>query len=89
VQLEPGGLALAVKMNKGMGMPRADVAAVLQDGFQVQVNRNTFAGPWIGSHGAERQLGLLCWMPPGAVWSTASTRPAGMWRHNYADSGWR
>lgn len=41
VQLGPEALALAVKMNKGLGMPHADVAAVLQDGFQLQVNRST------------------------------------------------
>jgi transposase len=41
VQLGPNALALAVKMNKGLGMPHADVAAVLQDGFQFQVNRST------------------------------------------------
>jgi transposase len=41
VQLGPNALALAVKMNKGLGMPHADVAAVLQDGFQLQVNRST------------------------------------------------
>ena len=41
VQLGPDALALAVKMNKGLGMPHADVAAVLQDGFQLQVNRST------------------------------------------------
>jgi hypothetical protein len=27
-------------MNKGLGMPHADVAAVLQDGFQLPVNRS-------------------------------------------------
>ena len=41
VQLGPNALALAVKMNKELGMPHADVAAVLQDGFQLQVNRST------------------------------------------------
>jgi transposase len=41
VQLGPAALALAVKMNKGLGMPHADVAAVLQDGFQLRVNRST------------------------------------------------
>ena len=41
VQLGPDALALAVKMNKELGMPHADVAAVLQDGFQLQVNRST------------------------------------------------
>ena len=41
VQLGPEVLALAVQMNKGLGMPHADVAAVLQDGFQLQVNRST------------------------------------------------
>jgi len=41
VQLGPKALALAVQMNKGLGMPHADVAAVLQDGFQFQVNRST------------------------------------------------
>jgi transposase len=40
VQLGPDALALAVKMNKELGMPHADVAAVLQDGFQLQVNRS-------------------------------------------------
>ena len=41
VQLGPQALALAVRMNKGLGMPHADVAAVLQDGFQLQVSRST------------------------------------------------
>ena len=41
VQLGPEALALGVRMNKGLGMPHADVAAVLQDGFQLQVNRST------------------------------------------------
>jgi transposase len=41
VQLGPEALALAVQMNKGLGMPHADVAAVLQDGFQLRVNRST------------------------------------------------
>jgi transposase len=41
VQLGPNALALAVNMNKGLGMPHADVAAVLQDGFHLQVNRST------------------------------------------------
>jgi transposase len=41
VQVGPDALALAIQMNKGLGMPHADVAAVLQDGFQLQVNRST------------------------------------------------
>jgi transposase len=41
VQLGSDALALAVRMNKSSGMPHADVAAVLQDGFQLQVNRST------------------------------------------------
>ena len=41
VQLGPEALALAVKMNKGLGMPHADVAAVLQDNFGLQVHRST------------------------------------------------
>jgi transposase len=41
VQLGPEALALAVQMNKGLAMPHADVAAVLQDGFHLQVNRST------------------------------------------------
>ena len=41
VQLGPEGLALAVKMNKGLGMPHGDVATVLQDGFGLGVQRST------------------------------------------------
>src|SRR5256884_195930 len=41
VQLGPDALALAVQMNKGLGIPHADVVAVLKDGFQLQVNRST------------------------------------------------
>ncbi len=41
VQLGPDALALAVQMNKGLGIPHADVAAVLKDSFQLQVNRST------------------------------------------------
>jgi transposase len=41
VQLGSDALALAVQMNKGLGMPHADVAAVLKDGFQLRVNRST------------------------------------------------
>src|SRR5215469_13031698 len=41
VQLGPNALALAVKMNKGLGMPHGDVAAVLQDCFGLRVHRST------------------------------------------------
>jgi len=41
VQLGPEALALAVRMNKGLGMPHSDVAAVLQDGFGLRVHRST------------------------------------------------
>src|SRR2546423_2247372 len=41
VQLGPEALALAVQMNKGLGLPHADVAAVLENGFGLQVNRST------------------------------------------------
>src|SRR6516225_3721309 len=43
VQLGPEALALAVRMNKDLAMPHADVAAVLRDGFQLRVNRSTIA----------------------------------------------
>ena len=41
VQLGPEALALGVQMNKGLGLPHADVAAVLRDGYNLQVNRST------------------------------------------------
>jgi transposase len=41
VQLGPEALALAIKMNKGLGMPHADLAAVLRDAFHLKVNRST------------------------------------------------
>lgn len=41
VQVGPDALALAVTMNKRLGMPHADVATVLQDGFGLHVNRST------------------------------------------------
>ena len=41
VQLGSEALALAVNMNKGMGMPHGDVAAVLQDSFGLRVHRST------------------------------------------------
>jgi transposase len=41
VQLGPDALALAVTMNIALGMPHADVASVLHDGFGLQVNRST------------------------------------------------
>ena len=41
VQLGPEALALAIQMNKGLGMPHADVAAVLRDAFHLEVNRST------------------------------------------------
>jgi transposase len=41
VQLGPEAVALAIKMNKGLGMPHADVVAVLQDAFHLKVNRST------------------------------------------------
>src|SRR5207248_10164264 len=43
VQLGAEALALAVRMNKDLAMPHADVAAVLRDGFQLQVNRSTIS----------------------------------------------
>ena len=41
VQLGPEALALGVQMNKGLGMPHADVASVLQQGYGLQLNRST------------------------------------------------
>jgi transposase len=41
VQLGPQALALGVQLNKGLGLPHADVAAVLQHGYGLQVNRST------------------------------------------------
>ena len=41
VQLGPDALALGVTMNKALGMPHADVAAVLRDGFGLVVQRST------------------------------------------------
>jgi transposase len=41
VQLGPHALALAIKMNKGLGIPHGDVATVLQDSFGLQVHRST------------------------------------------------
>ena len=41
VQVGPEALGLAVKMNKDLGMPHEDVAAVLQDGFGLRVHRST------------------------------------------------
>lgn len=41
VQLGPEALALGVQMNKGLGLPHADVAAVLRDGYHLEVNRST------------------------------------------------
>jgi transposase len=41
VQLGPDALALAVTMNKRLGLPHADVATVLQDGFGLHVNRSS------------------------------------------------
>jgi transposase len=41
VQLGPEVLSLAVKMNKGLGIPHADVATVLRDAFHLAVNRST------------------------------------------------
>ena len=41
VQLGPEALALGVLMNKGLGLPHADVTAVLQHGYGLQVNRST------------------------------------------------
>ena len=41
VQLGPEALALGVQMNKGLGLPHADVAGVLRDGYHLEVNRST------------------------------------------------
>lgn len=41
VQLGPDALALGIMMNKALGMPHADVAAVLRDGFGLAVQRST------------------------------------------------
>lgn len=41
VQIGPEALAFGVQMNKGLSMPHADVAAALQTGFGLQVNRST------------------------------------------------
>ena len=41
VQVGQDALALGVTMNKALGMPHADVAAVLRDGFGLAVHRST------------------------------------------------
>ena len=41
VQPGPEALAPGVQLNKGSGLPHADVAAVLQHGYGLQVNRST------------------------------------------------
>jgi transposase len=41
VQLGPDALALGVHLNKGLGLPHADVAAVLQHGYGLQIHRST------------------------------------------------
>lgn len=41
MQLGPDALALGVHRNKGLGLPHADVAAVLQHGYGLQVHRST------------------------------------------------
>jgi transposase len=41
VQLGPDALALGVHLNKGLGLPHADVVAVLQHGYGMQVHRST------------------------------------------------
>jgi transposase len=41
VQVGPDALALGVTMNKALGMPHADVTAVLRDGFGLSVHRST------------------------------------------------
>ena len=41
VQLGPEALAMGVNLNKGLGLPHADVAAVLQHGYGLQVSRST------------------------------------------------
>ena len=41
VQLGPDALAYSVYLNKGLGLPHADVAAVLQHGYGMTVNRST------------------------------------------------
>jgi len=41
VQLGPDALALAVTMNKRLGLPHADVVTVLRDGFGLSMNRST------------------------------------------------
>jgi transposase len=41
VQLGPQALALAVQLNKAVGLPHADVATVLEQGYGLQVHRST------------------------------------------------
>jgi hypothetical protein len=64
VQLGPD--ALAVRMNKDLAMPHADVAAVLQDAFQLQVNRSTICRAV--DRVARRGDGMPCGMLPGTAW---------------------
>jgi transposase len=68
VQLGPDALALAVRMNKDLAMPHADVAAVLQDAYQLQVNRSTICRAVDRVADAEKRPGMPCGMLPGAAW---------------------
>jgi transposase len=57
VQLGPNALALAVEMNKGLGMPRADVAAVLRGRLSITSEPQHHL-PGRGPRGATRRTHL-------------------------------
>jgi len=65
--LGPDALALAVKMNKGLGMPMPMWPRCCRTAFNFRSTAAPSAGRWTGWRGAEKRLGTLGRMPPGAV----------------------
>ena len=67
VQVGPEAATLGVLMNKSLGSPHADAAAILQQGFGLTMSGAGFAGPSSGWRAKRKPPGTLCGMPRGAV----------------------
>jgi hypothetical protein len=87
VQVGPEAVTLGVLMNKSLGLPHADAATILQQGFGLTMSRGGICRAIQRGHAKPKLLGTLCGMRRGAVRWHIWTRPAGRWRRSCAGSG--
>lgn len=87
VQVGPEAVTLGVLMNKSLGLPHADAATILQQGFGLTMSRGGICRAIQRVAGKAEATWHALRMRRGAVRLRIWTRPAGRWMRSCAGSG--